>query len=52
VNSGHLFCARIEGRSLVRETGWVYPKMSRTPRTVQEVIRAFEKVHPKLRLTP
>jgi DNA-binding transcriptional LysR family regulator len=52
VSSGHLFCARIEGRSLVRETGWVYPKMSRTPRTVQEVIRAFERVRPKLRLTP
>jgi DNA-binding transcriptional LysR family regulator len=52
VASGHLFCARIEGRSLVRETGWVYPKMSRTPRAVQEVIRAFERVRPKLRLTP
>ena len=50
--SGSLFCARIEGRSLVRETGWVYPKMSRTPRTVQEVIRAFERVRPKLKLTP
>jgi DNA-binding transcriptional LysR family regulator len=52
VSSGHLFCARIEGRSLVRETGWVYPKMSRTPRTVQEVIRAFDRVRPKLRLSP
>jgi DNA-binding transcriptional LysR family regulator len=52
VSSGHLFCARIEGRELSRETGWVYPKMSRTPRAVQEVIRAFERVRPKLRLTP
>ena len=52
VSSGHLFCARIEGRALGRETGWVYPKMSRTPRAVQEVIRAFERVRPKLRLTP
>jgi DNA-binding transcriptional LysR family regulator len=52
VTSGQLFCARIEGRPLVRETGWVYPKMSRTPRTVQEVIRAFERVRPKLRLAP
>lgn len=52
VASGHLFTARIEGRSLVRETGWVYPKMSRTPRSVQEVIRAFERVRPKLRLSP
>ena len=52
VTSGHLFCARIEGRSLIRETGWVYPKMSRTPRAVQEVIRAFDTVRPKLRLSP
>jgi DNA-binding transcriptional LysR family regulator len=52
VSSGQLYCTRIEGRSLVRETGWVYPKMSRTPRTVQEVIRAFERVRPKLRLSP
>jgi DNA-binding transcriptional LysR family regulator len=52
VSSGHLFCARIEGRSLIRETGWVYPKMSRTPRSVQEVIRAFERVRPKLRVAP
>ncbi len=52
VSSGQLFCARIEGRALGRETGWVYPKMSRTPRAVQEVIRAFERVRPKLRLTP
>ena len=52
VTQGQLFCARIEGRSLVRETGWIYPKMSRTPRAVQEVIRAFERVRSKLRLAP
>jgi DNA-binding transcriptional LysR family regulator len=52
VASGHLHCARIEGRSLIRETGWVYPKMSRTPRSVQEVVRAFDRVRPKLRVAP
>ena len=52
VQGGRLRCVRIEGVSLVRETGWVYPKMSRTPRTVQEVIHAFERVKPKLRLAP
>ncbi len=52
VASNHLHCARIEGRSLIRETGWVYPKMSRTPRAVEEVMRAFEKVRPRLRLAP
>ena len=50
VASGHLYCARIDGRPLIRETGWVYPKMSRTPRAVDEVIKAFEKVRPRLRL--
>ncbi|MGE0866281.1 MAG: LysR family transcriptional regulator [Vicinamibacterales bacterium] len=52
VTAGQLHCARIEGRSLVRETGWIYPKMSRTPRAVQEVIKAFERVRPKLKLAP
>ena len=52
VTSGQMHCARIEGRSLVRETGWIYPKMSRTPRAVQEVIKAFERVRPKLKLVP
>ena len=46
-----LFCSRIAGHSLIRETGWVYPKMSRLPRTVSEVINAFERVQPKLRLS-
>jgi DNA-binding transcriptional LysR family regulator len=45
-----LFCRRIAGHSLIRETGWVYPKMSRLPRTVAEVISAFDRVRPKLRL--
>jgi len=52
VASGHLYSARIEGRPMIRETGWVYPKMSRTPRAVEEVVRAFDKVRPKLRLAP
>jgi DNA-binding transcriptional LysR family regulator len=52
VTSGQMHCARIEGRSLVRETGWIYPKMSRTPRAVQEVIKAFERVRPKLKVAP
>lgn len=52
VATGHLFCARIEGHSLIRETGWVYPKMSRVPRTVQAVLGAFERIRGKLRLAP
>ena len=48
VRSGQLFCSRIMGHSLVRQTGWLYPKMSRLPRTVAEVIRVFETVRPRL----
>ena len=48
VRAGHLFCSRIAGHSLVRQTGWLYPKMSRLPRTVSEVVRVFESVRPRL----
>ena len=48
VRSKQLFCSRIAGHSLVRQTGWLYPKMSRLPRTVSEVIRVFETIRPKL----
>ena len=46
VRNGQLFCSRIEGHSLHRQTGWLYPKMSRLPRTVSEVIRIFDTVRP------
>ena len=39
-----LFCRRIAGHALRRQTGWLYPKMSRLPRTVAEVIRVFEQI--------
>ena len=48
VKAGHLFRSRIAGHSLVRQTGWLYPKMSRLPRTVSEVIRIFETIRPQL----
>jgi len=48
VRSKQLVCSRIAGHSLQRETGWLYPKMSRLPRTVSEVIRVFERVRPAL----
>lgn len=52
VRSGQLFCARIEGTELVRETGWVYARTSRVPRVIQELITAFEEVRGKLQLAP
>lgn len=48
VRTKQLFCSRIAGTSLVRTTGWLYPKMSRLPRTITEVIRIFDTVRPRL----
>ena len=50
--SRQLFCARIAGQSLVRRTGWVYAKANRVPRAVQEVLAAFERIKPRLKVTP
>ena len=44
VGAEALFCRRIAGHALHRQTGWIYPKMSRLPRTVSEVIRVFEQI--------
>jgi DNA-binding transcriptional LysR family regulator len=51
VRTGQLFCSRIAGHALVRQTGWLYPKMTRLPRPVSEVIRVFETVRPRLDAT-
>ena len=48
IRTGQLFSSRIAGHSLVRQTGWLYPKMSRLPRSVAEVIRIFETIRKKL----
>jgi DNA-binding transcriptional LysR family regulator len=48
VNTHQLFCSRIQGASLVRQTGWLYPKMARLPRPVTEVLRIFDTVRPRL----
>ena len=50
VKAGQLFCARIEGHDLVRETGWVYAKANRVPRMIHELLAAFEAVRNRLRL--
>ena len=52
VRTGHLACARIAGQTLVRETGWVYPRSHRVPRMVQEMMQLLVKLLPKLRLSP
>jgi len=48
VANRQLVCTRIAGHSLQRDTGWLYPKMSRLPRMVAEAIRVFELVRPQL----
>jgi DNA-binding transcriptional LysR family regulator len=52
VRTGQLFCTRIAGQQLVRETGWVHLRLNRVPRAVQELMRTLEKVRPKLKLSP
>jgi DNA-binding transcriptional LysR family regulator len=52
VRAGQLFCARIVGQQLVRETGWVHLRLNRVPRPVQEMIRTFDRIRPSLKLSP
>ncbi len=48
VRAKQLFCSRIAGHALHRQTGWLYPKMRRLPRAVSEVMRVFEQIRPQL----
>ena len=48
VRAKQLFVSRIAGHSLERQFGWLYPKMTRLPRSVAEVLRVFETVRPRL----
>ncbi len=50
VRARQFFATRIEGHELFRETGWVYPRANRTPRIVDELLAAFEKVRGRLPL--
>jgi DNA-binding transcriptional LysR family regulator len=52
VKAGQLFCTRIEGHELVRETGWVYARANRVPRIVDELLLAFGAIKDKLKLAP
>jgi DNA-binding transcriptional LysR family regulator len=51
VKNKQLFCSRISGVQLERQTGWLYPKMARLPRAVSEVMTVFETVRPRLPAT-
>jgi DNA-binding transcriptional LysR family regulator len=52
VRAEQFFCARIEGHSLLRETGWVYARANRTPRIISELQQAFDAVRGRLTLAP
>jgi DNA-binding transcriptional LysR family regulator len=50
--SGTLRIKRIQGVTMVRETGWVYVRGTRVPRMVQDVFDALKRTMPRLRLAP
>lgn len=50
IRAGTLACARIPGEPLVRETGWVYLRTRRLSRTVEEMMKVFEGIRPRLKL--
>jgi DNA-binding transcriptional LysR family regulator len=52
VRMRQLFCARISGAHLVRHTGWVYQRSNKVPRVLQEMLKAYERVLPRLNLSP
>ena len=47
VKAGRLAYARLRGRRLYRETGWVFMKSDHVPRTVSEILRVFDSVKDK-----
>jgi DNA-binding transcriptional LysR family regulator len=52
VRSGQLFCSRIAGISLVRQTGWIFQRSNRVPRTFEEMFRTFQRIQPRLKVAP
>jgi DNA-binding transcriptional LysR family regulator len=50
--SGTLRVKRVDGVTMVRETGWVYVRGTRVPRMVQDVFDALRRTMPKLKLAP
>src|SRR5437773_734957 len=50
VQLGQFFCARVEGHELVRETGWVHARATRTPRMIDELLTAFGHIRTRLHL--
>ena len=49
---GTLRVRRVEGVTMVRETGWVYMRGARVPRVVQQMFEALKGTMPNLNLAP
>lgn len=47
VEAGRLSYARLKGRRLYRETGWVFLRSDYVPKTVSEILRVFDSVKDK-----
>jgi DNA-binding transcriptional LysR family regulator len=52
IRRGTLRVARIDGQTLVRETGWVHLRSDRVPRMVREMMDMLTRIMPRLRLAP
>jgi len=52
VHAGQLFCSRVTGHRMFRETGWAYVRATRLPRAVIEMRRIFEEIRSRLKLLP
>jgi DNA-binding transcriptional LysR family regulator len=52
VRARQLWCARLEGVSMVRETGWVSMRAARVPRLVHEMFESLQRTLPRLKLAP
>jgi DNA-binding transcriptional LysR family regulator len=48
---GSLSVARIQGETMVRETGWVHLRSERTPRMVREMMDTLTRIMPRLKLS-
>ena len=51
VQARQLSCTQIEGSELYRDTGWVYARANRVPRMIGELLKAFDEVRGRLRLS-
>ena len=52
VRAGQLRCARLDGVSMVRETGWVYMRAARVPRLVQQMFETLTRTLPDAATAP